>query len=472
MLKDVRYLACLGLAATSLAGVMVPVVITAVAADEQFKLTAVVPIALPGGATKSLDAFDISWFDKASHTLAVAASRVFNTASLTSVGEIIIVDTEKNIVTKEIQDPAHPFAGACSFPGRNTVTGPNGVIVVEKGKNADVWAGDGPVLTAQGKLDICKNPPPVTPPTPADIAAPSSVKVFDLNTGAFKKSISTGGTGRADELCYNPRSDVVLIANDETFDNFITFIDEDSFEVLDQMRFDGKDPRAVFPNGPRAGQPIIANGIEQCQFNPKDGKFYINIPATGVTGSGAGATLVISPRLPFEIERVIDFSETQFASTPCAAGTAGPAGLAFGSDGEHAVSCGVIVTDNGKLVASFPTFPTPAGTTVPSGADEIYFNDGHYFFADTTPAVLGVLDAGTKRALPSADVTAPTATGSHSVAAGENHVYVPLRGFLNVPAPLPPTPPLTSVCNLAKDVHGNIGSNNFGCIGVYTAAGK
>jgi hypothetical protein len=298
----------------------------------------------------------------------------------------------------------------------------------------------------------------------------SSVKVFDLKTGAFKKSISTGGTGRADELCYNPRSDVVLIANDEPFDNFITFIDEDSFEVLDQMRFDGKDPRAVFPSGPKAGQPIIANGIEQCQFNPKDGKFYLNLPVTGA--AGAGVTMVISARLPFEIERVIDYSDAQFANGPCAAGTAGPAGLFFGSDGEFAVSCGVIVTDAGKLVASFKTFPTPAGTTVPSGADEIYFNDGHYFFADTTPAALGVIDGATKKVLPSTDVTAPTATGSHSVAAGGGHAYVPLRGFLNIPVPLPPAPPLASVCDQAKDAHGNLGSNNFGCIGVYTATGK
>src|SRR5215475_8132664 len=130
MLKDVRYLACLGLAATSLAGAVAAVGITAVAADEQFKLTTVVPIAKPGGETKVLDAFDISWFDKASHTLAVAASRVTSTSSGLSVGEIIIVDTQKNIVTQEIHDPSHPFAGACSFPGRNTVTGPNGVIVI------------------------------------------------------------------------------------------------------------------------------------------------------------------------------------------------------------------------------------------------------------------------------------------------------------------------------------------------------
>jgi hypothetical protein len=64
-------------------------------------------------------------------------------------GTVVIVDTDLNVVTKElIPDP--PFAGACSFPARNTVTGPNGVFVIKSGANAEVWAGDGPVLTAAG----------------------------------------------------------------------------------------------------------------------------------------------------------------------------------------------------------------------------------------------------------------------------------------------------------------------------------
>jgi hypothetical protein len=54
------------------------------------------------------------------------------------------------------------------------------------------------------------------------LQTPSSVKVIDLRTGALKATIPTGGQRRADELCYNPVSDVVLIANDDPLDNFIT----------------------------------------------------------------------------------------------------------------------------------------------------------------------------------------------------------------------------------------------------------
>jgi hypothetical protein len=55
-----------------------------------------------------------------------------------------------------------------------------------------------------------------------------------------------------------------LIANDETFDNFITLIDADTYQVIQKIKFDGTNPNA---------DHILANGIDQCIFNPKDGNF-------------------------------------------------------------------------------------------------------------------------------------------------------------------------------------------------------
>src|SRR5215468_7989327 len=148
MLKCVRHPAHLKFATACVAGAVVAIAAAPTVADEQFAVTTIVQ--LPH--SEILSAFDISWVDKTSHTLAVAAGRV--TGSGGNVGEIIIVDTQKNVVIKELK--AHPaFAGACSFPARNTVSGPNGVITIEKGRNTDVWAGDGPVLTDSGKARIC-----------------------------------------------------------------------------------------------------------------------------------------------------------------------------------------------------------------------------------------------------------------------------------------------------------------------------
>jgi hypothetical protein len=252
------------LTATGFAGALLAMAVTPSGADELF--TPYQSVQLPN--TGALEAFDISFVKSKLRTLAVAASRVVDTRR--PFGTVIIVNTDSNIVTKElIPDP--PFAGACSFPARNTVTGPNGVIVIKEGLNAEVWAGDGPVLTAAGQTHICvtTGTPPI--PVAGDIASPSTVKVLDLNSGGTKAVISTGGNGRADELCYNSQSRVVLIANDEPFDNFITFIDADTYQVIQKIKFDGTDPN---------GDNIHANGIEQCIFNKTDGNFYINIPNT------------------------------------------------------------------------------------------------------------------------------------------------------------------------------------------------
>jgi hypothetical protein len=428
-------------AACLAAGALVAIAAAPSAADEQFAPTAVV--SLPDGQT--LSAFDISFVDPKTHTLAVAAARVVGSGG--AFGTVIIVNTELNLVTKELTG----FVGDCSTPpARDTFSGPSGVIVIEKGRNADVWVGDGPVFNTR-----C---------TPASgLKTPSSVKVFDLHTGALKKSIPTGtgkpgtlGARRADELCYNPASDVVLMANDDPVDNFITFIGEDSLNVIQRIRFDGTDPNAG--TDPATGKPILANGIEQCAFNPRDGKFYLNIPATGPTGASPGLTLRISEKAPFHVEKVFTFA----ASTGCG----GAAGMAVGPDHQIGLACGGA---NALIIDDRTGLPIPGGVlTGEGGADEMWYNpgDNHYFFARTGAVTLGVVDAGPA---PSLDSGAATAAGSHSVAADphRNQVYVPIRGNNGT------VPPSTTgnICGKAKDVFGVAGSNALGCIAVYTAPG-
>ena len=454
------------LAVTSLAGALAAVAMTPLLADEQFAAKTIVN--LPDG--QNLGAFDISFVEHGSHTYALAASRIMLGGGTGAFGAVVIVDTNLNIVTKELHSMANPFAGACSFPARNTVSGPNGVIVIERGSNTDVWAADGPVLTAAGVSHICSvktgTPPP---PVAKDIAKPSSVKVFDLKTGALKASISTGGNGRADELCYNPDSDVVLVANDETFDNFITFIGEDSYEVIQKIHFNGSDQNAGID--PETGKPIIANGIEQCIFNPRDGKFYINIPNTvkGPNMTAPGVTLRISGHYPFKVEKIFDFAQPPLSSLSPAC--TGATGIALGPDHQLALSCGLIIDDrNGDVIAYLYN---------EGGADEMWYNpgDNHYFFADTTcrpqtPPVtttgcLGVVDAGGWKTAPRADPVAGTAPGSHSVAADSkrNRVYVPIRGNSGIALP----GPFGALCGKVKDIFGNLGSDMLGCIAVYTA---
>jgi len=259
--------------------------------------------------------------------------------------------------------------------------------------------------------------------------------------------MNTPGNNRADELCYNTVSDVVLIANaDDPNGGFITFVGEDSFKVLQRIRFDGSDSDGHDPF------KLLANGIEQCAFNPRDGKFYLNIPATGTTGPGF--VLRISAHAPFVVEKA-------FKIDP-ATGCTGPQGMAIGPDHQIGLGCGgansLIIDDrNGSTIKV---------VTGEGGTDEAWYNpgDNHYFFARSAAGKLGVEDAGPP---PSPDSDAASAVGSHSVAADpiRNQVFVPIRGN-NGTVPASTT---GAICSKAKDVFGVNGSDALGCIAIYTA---
>jgi hypothetical protein len=236
---------------------------------------------------------------------------------------------------------------------------------------------------------------------------------------------------------------VVLIANDDPLDNFITFIGEDSYKVLQRIKFDGTDPN---------GGNILANGIEQCQFNPRDGKFYLNIPNTGpasATPPGPGVVLRISAFAPFHVEAVFPVGKDY---TTCGGAT----GMAIGPDHQIGLACSTsaeIIDDRtGNQIALLSTL---------GGADEMWFDprSNHYFFAISVPGSLGVADAGPP---PSADSpNTATAAGSHSVAADPitRQVYVPIRAGAG------------TVCSSGVDVFGAKGNDALGCIAVYTAPG-
>jgi hypothetical protein len=433
------------LTATGFAGAFLAMAITpSLAIDEKFALSGI--INLPGA--QELFSFDISFVDPQAHALAIATSRVIGSGG--PFGTVIVVNPDEDVVAAELQ-ASPPFVGNCTPPPlpRGTFSGPNGVIIIRTAaQQTEVWAGDGPVFST-----------PCNATTP--LATPSTVKVIDLNSGATVAVIPTGtgagtktpGIRRADELCYNPRSNVVLIANDDQLDNFVTFIDATTYQVMQRVRFDGTDSN---------GNNILANGIEQCAFNPRDGKFYLAIPATATaanpTASNPGVIVVFPAKAPFKVERVIDFSKPPLNTSGCA----GSSGMAVGPAGQLGLSCGLIINDGtgkaaaGSIVANFPAS---------GGADEVWYNSGnnHYFFADSTPGVVGIVDAGPP---PAADVSAVTASGSHSVAADlrTNQVFVPIQGNTGQTVP---TGRVT--CSKGKDVFGIAGSDALGCIAIYAA---
>jgi hypothetical protein len=410
--------------------------------------SAIVP--LPGLA---LRAFDISWVDPTIHTYVLAASA---TVAGTGTGpssnpRIIVVDTLTNKVVNEYN--AKPtFAGSCpALPSGVNISGPNGVILIggkTAGKNikGEIWAGDGPIYT-----------PSCSPGGTGVLTKTSSVKVLDLATGKTLKVIPTGGAGRADELCYNPASNVVLVANPASVDKFITFINAKSHKVLQQIKFDGTDSNSA----PSGGSNINSNGIEQCQYNPRDGKFYLAIPATLIGPPpglpGPGVVVRISAISPFHVEAAF--------TIPSATGCTGPQGLAVGPDSQIALGCG----GANSLIINETTGSPIATVTGEGGSDEIWYNHGtnHYYFSRSGAAALAVEDAGP----PPTQETPPhiaTAAGSHSVAADsvKNEVYVPIRS--NTVAVTPPAT-LPTVCS---SFTGNTADDVQGCIAVYRDVGE
>jgi hypothetical protein len=383
-------------------------------ANEQYTATQIVNV--PGGLTS----FDISFVDPAINTF-VLTDRT-NKA-------IDVVNTNTKVLVQRPASP--PFVGIVASPAN--ASGPNGVIIVD---HREIWAADGPLL------GNCV-PSPTGLRCTGPVLAQSSVKVIDLQTGATTHVIPNGGVRRADELCVDPNRGVVLVANDDPLDNFLTFISTTTYQIVATIRLDGSDPN---------GNSIIADGIEQCQWNPRNGKFYLAVPATKDSqgNEGPGLVLVISAHNPFKVEQVF--------TIPASTGCTGPQGLAFGPNHEIQLGCGgpstasLIIDDaNGNVIAT---------QTGEGGADEVWYNSGnnHFFIARSGAAKLGVQDAGPP---PSGDPDGVSAIGSHSVAADSvrNEVYVPIRSTT-----FPASPPTVStICSS----HGGVDAN--GCIAIYTA---
>jgi hypothetical protein len=260
--------------------------------------------------------------------------------------------------------------------------GPDGVLTDSQHR---VWAGDGVNAT---------NPV-------------SSIKVMDPTPGnTIIRSISTGGRFRSDELAYDPRDQVILIANPDFSDGFLTWIDVKDLKVIGTFRYSPTDVNTW-------------GGLEQSVWDPETGLFYQAVP-----GVADAAGNVITPgEIDVFKPRPEDGVGQRVAVMSIPSCLNGPTGLTLAPDDRLVGACenaGIIVNprhgDAQRLIANV------------GGADEIWFNSGddNVYFARTAAGQLGVADAENGRFL----ANLPTGVGSHSVAAyaENNHVFVPVNG--------------------------------------------
>ena len=385
------------------------------AKDEVFGVTSIINVPSLGTNTLGLRSFDISFVDAASGFYLLADR---------SNKSVVLVDTSTNTLTNQLTAPAPGFVGAvlCPVTGTaNDCAGPDGVLVANGNQ---IWVGDG--NSRVWVLDLTSSPP------------------GNLIAGPISTALNGAGTDptRADELCHDPNNNIILIANDASSPSpFVTFISSTSFNVLGHIVMDGTK-----------GTPTAAGGIEQCQWSPRTGKFYLNVP-NPAEHPDDGVVLQIDP--------VSETIEKTFPLT--GSGCNGNAGMALGPFPQALLGCSnagpnsvVINLNSGSVIG------TLAGE---AGADEAWYNPGNnqYFLGSgnhltavggSTAPILGVVDATGKRE----DSGPASAVGSHSVAADpvKNQVYVPINSN-------PAQGGASGICG----AHDG-GSNANGCIAVFT----
>jgi len=377
------------------------------ASDESLSLAKKVYV---GGS--GLGVFDISFVDP-QIGLYVLSDR--------TNASIDLLDSNQGIFVGRVgkQCPAGDPAPYFCFQGvqaTTSVSGPDGVVIVG---HKEIWAGDGD----------------------------SRVKVISLFTRQFITTISTGGTKRVDEMADDPRDHLLAAANNADTPPFVTIFDTNAKTIKAKL---------VFQTGSSNADVDAQNGIEQSQWSPQTGLFYISVPQVGSDPSVGGVS-VIDPH-------TMKVTGT-FLVKNCS-----PAGLALGPNHEALIGCsaafGTPATTQSLIIDITSTNFSLNGAivaTVPiGGSDEVWYDPGtrHYFLAarDNTDSsgkpdpILGVIDAISHKLDPSV----PSSTSSHSVAADRySHlVFLPV-GFVS---PTSTTPDPNNICP------------QKGCIGVYLAS--
>jgi DNA-binding beta-propeller fold protein YncE len=379
------------------------------------------------GDSKKLGAFDISFVDP-KIDLYILADRTNASVDLFDSREAEFMGSVGTKCPADNPAPHFCFQGVVLNPttgaANNALSGPDGDIIVD---HKEIWAGDGD----------------------------SRIKVIDLATKQFVTTIDTGGKFRVDEMAYDPRDHLLAAANNADDPPFVTVFDTNAKTIVAKLEF-----KAGSPNADVDAQ----NGIEQPQWSPETGLFYVSVPQVG-SNPAVGGVSVIDPK-------------TNKVTGTFLVSNCSPAGLAVGPHKEALIGCSaafppqttppdpsLVQTTVSKIInIASDDFTNVDGAVVASvpigGSDEVWYDRGtvHYFLAadnnldaatHKNAPILGSIDAVTHRLDPSA-VSSRT---SHSVAADKNSHFV----FLPVATPSATTPDPTNPCP------------STGCIQVYQA---
>ena len=383
-----------------------------------------VPVASTN-TTGGMYGFDISWVDPVTQTYYLgdrsnAAVDAVNASTGTFIRQIKASPAFSGVVLNS----AHTAVN-------NNLSGPNGVTTGVRSGQDCLFAGDGD----------------------------SRVVSFALPAGTQVGSLSTGGSFRADEMAFDLKDGVLIVANNADSPPFATLI--------------GVGAKCGMVINKKIVFSFATNGAEQPVWDPTTDLFYQSIPSTSGTTAAPGPTGAIAAINPTSgaITQMFPVNYCQ------------PAGLALGPNQTFLAGCSVVYDTVGNVWSGSDTNTadplqviidtTGAYSYVPGigSSDEVAYNSGdnHWYtgsqnspysphpIAGTTGALsstdqgagmLGVID-GTSQSL---DQIAPTfdvpgklpllgpppghpSGSSHSVAvnSANNWVFVPMPGNNAIP---------------------------------------
>jgi hypothetical protein len=340
-------------------------------------LLGVIPI--PGNPITSAD---ISWVDPGTERYYFADR---------SNSGVDIIDAEANFYVGRVAG----MAGALPSGGGTTTTngpGPNGVLVTP---NRKLWAGDGNSTVRVADVDPDS-------PNYLNIIGSIDTSLPACDNGAAHYC------GRADELGYDPKDHIILVANNAPLsvaaphnptDPFATFISANPpYAVLGHVTFPG------------------AGGLEQPLWDRELRRFWITVP--GPTG-GNPMIARINP-----ITMMVEVNKSYSLNCLALTGTAGAniTGIAL-APFEHLLvsACGRPIILSGLTGHVFNVI------TQVGGGDEVWHNpgDGRFYVTGAStvaPLVqsLGVIDAETSTWLQNV----PDVRGKNPAAFVENnHIF-------------------------------------------------
>ena len=238
----------------------------------------------------------------------------------------------------------------------------------------------------------------------------NSVKVIDTATQKVTKNIPVSTNGfRADEGCYDPDDNLIMIASPGESPPFVTFISTKTQTIVGHLDF--KD----------------STGLEDCKYNAKSKTFNINNDGTPANPHGQIDVITASS--------VTAGAPAVTKSAPL--GDCNPTGMVLGPNNEMLIGCD---PPAGKDLTSLILDGTSLATIakVPfAGEDQVdydptsnkYFLAGRHWVpggvASTTGQVssLGVVDGATH----ALSYTLPAGANAHSVAvdSASGQIYLP-----------------------------------------------